>query len=335
MAAASTGARPLDTVDVPVAEWVAAIRTPLLTDLFNAGSRLGDNVVVFASPSSSRLHLQPVQVPRHRPAAAAAFRPAIEFVLKAVIDRARPTIEPLGHFHGPSHPSGHPLAAASLWGLMPAVVALHFRSRGLWWATVAASSTVVVVVAAARVYKGAHYLTDVVALAGLGRASTCSASRARSTASTTTATAATPSTRSRPGSEAAVPDRARDRRRKGSARSAMLRCGGCAPHPLGPAQGAGGPGCPTRDLRTPDQVLVRAGASRRPAFVATRRGAVGRLLRERQAPMANFEPRRPPPEVLEGSGRPSTGTWCPRGCSRLHHILKGSSRSSTSASSAR
>ncbi len=94
---------------------------------------------------------------------AAAFRPAIEFVLKAVVDRARPTIAPLGEFHGPSHPSGHPLAAASLWGLMPAVVALHFRSRGLWWATVAVSTTMVVVVAAARVYKGAHYLTDVVA----------------------------------------------------------------------------------------------------------------------------------------------------------------------------
>lgn len=152
----------LDAVDLPVAEWVADIRTPLLTDVFNAGSRLGDNVVVFGVASA--LAVYTYRHCRYLAVAlilAAAFRPAMEFVLKALVDRQRPTIAPLGEFHGPSHPSGHPLAAASLWGLLPAVVALHHRSRALWWATVAMSATVVVVVAAARVYKGAHYLTDV------------------------------------------------------------------------------------------------------------------------------------------------------------------------------
>ena len=91
------------------------------------------------------------------------LRPLVEFVLKFVVDRTRPEIDPLGTFHGPSHPSGHPLAAASLWGQFPAVVALHFRSRVLWWGSVALSFTVVFLVAAARVYKGAHYITDVTA----------------------------------------------------------------------------------------------------------------------------------------------------------------------------
>jgi undecaprenyl-diphosphatase len=163
-AAAANGGSALDTVDVPVAEWIADVRTPWLTDLFGAGSRLGDNAVVFALAfvfavyTYGRCKYLAIAL-----VLAAAFRPAIEFVLKALVDRARPTVAPLGEFHGPSHPSGHPLAAASLWGLMPAVVALHFRSRSLWWVTVAASSTIVVVVAAARVYKGAHYLTDVIA----------------------------------------------------------------------------------------------------------------------------------------------------------------------------
>ena len=164
VAAAVDGGSTLDTVDHPVAEWVADVRTPLLTDVFNAGSRLGDNAVVFAIAFAlavytySRCRYLAIAL-----VLAAAFRPAIEFVLKAVVDRARPTIAPLGEFNGPSHPSGHPLAAASLWGLMPAVFALHYRSRGLWWGTVAVSTTMVVIVAAARVYKGAHYLTDVIA----------------------------------------------------------------------------------------------------------------------------------------------------------------------------
>ncbi len=87
----------------------------------------------------------------------------MEFVLKAAIGRKRPDIDPLGEFAGPPHPSGHPMAAAALWGLIPAVVALHFRDRVLWWASSVAAFVIVVSVAATRVYKGAHWLTDVTA----------------------------------------------------------------------------------------------------------------------------------------------------------------------------
>lgn len=162
--AAVDGGSVLLRVDEPVAEWIGRERTPLLTDLFNAGSHLGDNIVVFslaivlAALTARRCHFLALAL-----LAAAFVRPLVEFTLKAVIGRTRPEIAPLGEFHGPSHPSGHPMAAASLWGLMPAVVALHVRSKALWWGTVGVAATVVVVVAAARVYKGAHYLTDVVA----------------------------------------------------------------------------------------------------------------------------------------------------------------------------
>jgi len=164
VAAAVNGGSVLLPVDRPVAEWVAAARTPRWTHLFNVGSHLGDNIVVFSLAAG----LAAVTWRRCRYLAlallaAAAVRPAVEFVLKAVVSRTRPEIEPLGDFHGPSHPSGHPLAAAALWGLMPAVAAVHIRSRIVWWGTVGLSATIVVVVAAARVYKGAHYLTDVVA----------------------------------------------------------------------------------------------------------------------------------------------------------------------------
>lgn len=164
VAAAHDGGSLLLRVDRPVAEWVARHRTTTLTHLFETGSHFGDNIVVFAvgavlaAVTARRCPYLAVAL-----VAAAAFRPAVEFILKALVDRPRPDISPLGHFDGPSHPSGHPMAAAALWGLMPAVVALNVRSRVIWWVTVGVSGAIVVLVAASRVYKGAHYLTDVTA----------------------------------------------------------------------------------------------------------------------------------------------------------------------------
>ncbi len=162
--AAYDGGRILDTVDEPVAEWIADQRTETWTDVFNSISRLGDNIVVFSIGAV----LAAITWRRCRYLAiafivAAAFRPALEFVLKAVIDRERPDIAPLGEFAGPSHPSGHPMAAAALFGLVPAFVALHTRRAWLWWISAVASTAVVIGVAASRAYKGAHYLTDVTA----------------------------------------------------------------------------------------------------------------------------------------------------------------------------
>jgi membrane-associated phospholipid phosphatase len=158
------GGRVLLRFDEPVAEWIAEHRTGGWTDFFDLVSHFGDNVVVFSAAAVlaawtwSRCRYLAITL-----VLAAMFRPAMEFLVKFVVDRTRPDIEPLGTFHGPSHPSGHPLAVASLWGQFPAVVALHSRSRAMWWAAVVTAFAIGGMVAAARVYKGAHYLTDVLA----------------------------------------------------------------------------------------------------------------------------------------------------------------------------
>lgn len=150
--------------DEPVQEWVVEQRTPDWDTFFQWTSRLGDNIVVFALALTMAL----IALPRCRFLAAAillavAFRPALEFVMKAVIERDRPDIEPLSDFMGPSHPSGHPMAFLSVWGLLPPLLALYGASKRVWWTAVGFVCVGAVGVAAARVYRGAHWTTDVVA----------------------------------------------------------------------------------------------------------------------------------------------------------------------------
>ncbi len=158
------GGSTLLTIDEPIMEWVVDSRTPAWTDFFNAASRMGDNLVVFPiGVVLAALTWQRCRVLALALVFAAAFRPGFEFVIKELVGRVRPDIQPLAEFMGPSHPSGHPLAAVSVWGLLPPIVALFGGSRRIWWFTTSVASLVVVLVAAARVYRGAHWPTDVVA----------------------------------------------------------------------------------------------------------------------------------------------------------------------------
>ena len=99
---------------------------------------------------------------------ATVARPLLEWTLKRIVDRPRPNLEQLVHGEGPSFPSGHPMAAIALWGLLPPIVALFTHKRVLWWWSVAVSVTVVALVAMSRVYLGVHWLSDVVAALVLG-----------------------------------------------------------------------------------------------------------------------------------------------------------------------
>ena len=90
-------------------------------------------------------------------------RPLLEFTLKAIVDRRRPDLERLVNGTGPSFPSGHVMAAAALWGLIPLVVTLYTRDRRIWWAATAASALLIVAIGASRTYLGVHWLSDVVA----------------------------------------------------------------------------------------------------------------------------------------------------------------------------
>ena len=84
---------------------------------------------------------------------------AIELFLKAVVDRPRPA---LAAGFGSSFPSGHVLAAAAFWGLLPPWIYLVARRRSAWAASAAVAGAVLVMVGISRVYVGAHWPSDVV-----------------------------------------------------------------------------------------------------------------------------------------------------------------------------
>ncbi len=84
--------------------------------------------------------------------------------VSSIIDRPRPPVQHLDAHLPPtsSFPSGHTAASLCLYGGIAVVVCLATRAR--WrWAVVTAAFVVVLAVAGARLYRGAHWPTDVAA----------------------------------------------------------------------------------------------------------------------------------------------------------------------------
>jgi membrane-associated phospholipid phosphatase len=89
---------------------------------------------------------------------------AISNLVKWLVDRARPTIDQLTGFAGPSFPSGHATAAAATFAALALVMGRR-RSERVKAILVGAAAAIAAAVAATRVLLGVHWFTDV--LAGL------------------------------------------------------------------------------------------------------------------------------------------------------------------------
>ncbi|MET1003309.1 MAG: phosphatase PAP2 family protein [Acidimicrobiia bacterium] len=88
-------------------------------------------------------------------------------LVKELVDRARPDIDPLAGFSGASFPSGHSAAAAAAY-MAFALLLGRRRSQPVQALLAGAAAAVAVAVAASRVLLGVHWLTDVLAGLALG-----------------------------------------------------------------------------------------------------------------------------------------------------------------------
>ena len=151
--------------DTPFAEWAAEHATEASTDLMRAISQLGGTKYVVIVG----LAITVIELLRDRRWAVPAFVAMTiggQFILsngiKWIVDRARPTIEPLTGFAGTSFPSGHSVAAAATWTCVAFLLGRR-RHRHVRAVLMGGAVAIAVAVAATRVALGVHWTTDVVA----------------------------------------------------------------------------------------------------------------------------------------------------------------------------
>jgi undecaprenyl-diphosphatase len=150
--------------DLPIEHFVIDHRTAWLDTAFRRISMLGSTKVVLtggvllALASWRRCRLVSALV-----VAATITRPLVEHLLKIAVQRPRPDLDRMVPGVGYSFPSGHVMAAATLWLMVPVVVSLYRPSRRVWWVTTVTSLTVVGLISLSRLYLGVHWASDVVA----------------------------------------------------------------------------------------------------------------------------------------------------------------------------
>ncbi|NUS43766.1 MAG: phosphatase PAP2 family protein [Mycobacteriaceae bacterium] len=159
------------TVDMPLSQFVLDHRTPAMDVLARQVTSLGGSGFIYpAGVLLGFLALPRCRVLAGMVWASTAARPVIELLAKLSFDRDRPDLSRLVPGNGPSFPSGHVLATALFWGLVPAVVALYARKRAVVRAASVAAVLLFLAIGCSRVYLGVHWPTDVVGGWGLGLA---------------------------------------------------------------------------------------------------------------------------------------------------------------------
>ncbi|WP_366293957.1 phosphatase PAP2 family protein [Paenibacillus sp. AN1007] len=83
-------------------------------------------------------------------------------VIKLVFQRARPTINRIIEVSGYSFPSGHSMAAFSLYGGLAFLIWKHIPSFAGRVCMIAASAAFILMIGISRIYLGVHYPSDIV-----------------------------------------------------------------------------------------------------------------------------------------------------------------------------
>lgn len=155
--------------DRPVTDASVALRGPLIDRLALWVSRLGSTPVVLgAGAVGVVLAARRCRVLALVMLVTIAARAPVEWLLKDVVGRLRPTGARLVAGTGFSYPSGHVLAAAATWGFVPVIAALYIHRRWLWWTLTGLAWSTIALVAWSRVWLGVHWTSDVIGGLAIG-----------------------------------------------------------------------------------------------------------------------------------------------------------------------
>jgi len=151
--------------DSAVSRWLAGERTPGLNDATRYTSAVGGTLTVAAlavvavafAALAWRRWREPMLV-----AVAVAGEVAIFLVVTMLVDRERPPVRHLDEAPPTSSfPSGHTAATIALWGSLAVLANERARSAVVRNLFLVLAFVVPVVVASSRMYRGMHYLSDV------------------------------------------------------------------------------------------------------------------------------------------------------------------------------
>jgi membrane-associated phospholipid phosphatase len=156
---------PLLEVDSGVADWAHVHASTFSVQATGAVTLLGDTIVV----SAVAVVLGTIMWVRRGEPRTLVFLAAIvigdaviTIAVKLLMDRARPTLNPIADVLGPSFPSGHSSMAAAFYAAA-ALLLVQGRSRAATAAIAGAAVSIAVGVAASRVFLDLHWLSDVIA----------------------------------------------------------------------------------------------------------------------------------------------------------------------------
>jgi len=156
--------------DLSAAQFAAHHATALSTRVLRLITQLGGAVVLVPLA----VIVAAIEACRQRPVTVVAFLTLtvggqflVANVIKGAVGRARPNMDRLTGFSGPSFPSGHAVAASATLAAFALIIGRHRSVTVRAWLTAVATG-LAVAIAATRVLLGVHWLTDVLAGLALG-----------------------------------------------------------------------------------------------------------------------------------------------------------------------
>jgi undecaprenyl-diphosphatase len=157
----------LGGADTQISLWAVEQRSPTLDVVTHVGSMMADTIVALAVTAVAVVGFR-LWLGRWRESlvtvVAIVGELLIFLVITATVHRARPAVPQLDQAPPTSSfPSGHTGAAIALYGCLAVILLRNVTPRWVAVSLAVLGSVIPIVVAASRVYRGMHYLTDVLA----------------------------------------------------------------------------------------------------------------------------------------------------------------------------